>query len=132
MSLIEGLLPSTHITAEHAASRMLLIVSEVRLLREGIAESIEGNSALLVAGTCEKLTELFGALHEYPGAMVLLDAAFPDGLEALKAVRAAELIGARSCFRPLRDRGKYRCLGQSRNGRLHPDDCGASRSCGIY
>ena len=89
MSIIEGLLPARHITAERAARRTLLIVSEVRLLREGIAESIEGNSGLLVAGTCEKLTELFGALHEYPGAMVLLDAAFPNGLEALKAVRAA-------------------------------------------
>ena len=88
--MIEGLLPSTHITAEHAASRTLLVVSEVRLLREGIAESIEGNSGLLVAGTCEKLTQIFAALREYPGAMVLLDAAFPNGLEALKAIRAAD------------------------------------------
>ena len=61
MSLIEGLLPSTHITAEHAASRTLLVVSEVRLLREGIAELIEGNSGLLVASTCEKLTQIFTA-----------------------------------------------------------------------
>ena len=91
MSIIEGLLPARHITAERAARRTLLIVSEVRLLREGIAELIEGNSGLLVAGTCEKLTEIFAALHEYPGAMVLLDAAFPNGLEALKAVRAANL-----------------------------------------
>ena len=60
--VIEGLLPSRHITAERAASRTLLIVSEVRLLREGIAESIEGNSGLLVAGTCEKLTQIFAAL----------------------------------------------------------------------
>ena len=89
--MIEGLLPSTHITAEHAASRTLLVVSEVRLLREGIAELIEGNSGLLVASTCEKLTQIFTALQEYPGAMVLLDAAFPNGLEALKAIRAADL-----------------------------------------
>ena len=46
MSIIEGLLPAKHITAERAARRTLLIVSEVRLLREGIAESIEGNSGL--------------------------------------------------------------------------------------
>ena len=90
MSLVEGLLPSRHITAERAASRTLLIVSEVRLLREGIAESLEGNSGLLVAGTCENLTQISAALQEYPGAMVLLDAAFPNGLEALKAIRAAD------------------------------------------
>ena len=88
--MIEGPLPSRHITAERAASRAVLIVSEVRLLREGIAASIQGNSGLLVAGTCEKLTQIFGALHEYPGATVVLDAAFPNGLEALKAIRAAD------------------------------------------
>jgi DNA-binding NarL/FixJ family response regulator len=90
--MIEGSLPSRDITAERAANRALLIVSEVRLLREGIAESIEGNSGLSVVGTCEKLIQIFGALHEYPGAMVLLDAAFPNGLEALKAIRAADSL----------------------------------------
>src|SRR3984957_8067002 len=88
--MIEGLLPSKHITAEHSASRTLLVVSEGRILREGIAESIEGNSGLSVAGSCEILTQIFTALQEYPGAMVLLDAAFPNGLEALKAIRAAD------------------------------------------
>jgi DNA-binding NarL/FixJ family response regulator len=88
--VIERLSASRHITAERAANRILLIVSEVRLLREGIAKSIEGNSGLLVAGTCEKLTQIFAALHEYPGATVALDAAFPNGFEALKAIRAAD------------------------------------------
>jgi DNA-binding NarL/FixJ family response regulator len=88
--VIERLLPSRHITAERAANRTLLIVSEVRLLREGIAKSIEGNSGLLVVGVCEKLTQIFAALHEYPGAIVVLDAAFPNGFEALKAIRAAD------------------------------------------
>lgn len=88
--VIEGLSAPRQAGAERAANRTLLIVSEVRLLREGIAESIEGNSAVLVAGTCEKLTQIFAALHEYPGATVLLDAAFPNGLEALKAIRTAD------------------------------------------
>jgi len=88
--VIEELSASRHIAAERAANRILLIVSEVRLLREGIAKSIEGNSGLLVAGTCEKLTQILAALHEYPGATVLLDAAFPNGLDALKAIRAAD------------------------------------------
>ena len=88
--VIEELLPSRHVAAERAANGTLLIVSDVRLHREGIAKSIEGNSGLLVAGTCEKLTQIFAALREYPGAMVLLDAAFPRGLEALDAIRAAD------------------------------------------
>ena len=88
--MIEELSASRHIAAERAANRILLIVSEVRLLREGIAKSIEGNSGLLVAGTCEKLTQILAALQEYPGATVLLDAAFPNGLDALKAIRAAD------------------------------------------
>jgi len=88
--VIKGFSASRSIAAETAANRTLLIVSEVRLLREGIAKSIEGNSGLLVAGTCEKLTQIFAALHEYPGATVVLDAAFPNGFEALKAIRAAD------------------------------------------
>ena len=87
--MIEELLPSRHVAAERVAKRTLLIVSEVRLHREGIAKAIEGNSELLVAGTCEKLTQIFASLHEYPGATVLLDAALPNGLEAVKAIRAA-------------------------------------------
>ena len=87
MSIIEGLLPARHITAERAASRTLLIVSEVYdFFGEGIARPIEGNSGLLVAGTCEKLTELFGALYtSIREQWCLLDAAFSK-----RAISASE------------------------------------------
>jgi DNA-binding NarL/FixJ family response regulator len=84
---------SSHTISEHGASRNLLILSEVRLLREGIAGVIEGHSGLSVGGLCELLSQVLSAVRERPGATVLLDASFPNGPEALRKIRSADALG---------------------------------------
>ena len=77
------------VTREHA-KESLLIVSEVRLLREGVAGAIEEHSRLSVAAQCESLGHALSAIRDHPAAMVLLDASFPRGLEALQEIRVAD------------------------------------------
>ena len=78
------------VTRTHAAEELLLIVSEVRLLREGVAGAIEEHSRLSVAAQCEKLGHALLAIRDHPAAMVLLDASFPRGLEALQEIRVVD------------------------------------------
>ncbi|MGO9420007.1 response regulator [Roseiarcus sp.] len=68
----------------------LLIVSQVRLFSESIAEAIEGNPNLTVVGLAADTGEALSALRAHPSATVLIDAAFPRGLEALRAIRDAD------------------------------------------
>ena len=77
-----------YVTADDTAGSPLLIVSEVRLLREGIAGVIEGKSKLSVVGLCESLTQALSAIREHQAATVLFDASFPKGLEALREIRS--------------------------------------------
>jgi DNA-binding NarL/FixJ family response regulator len=76
--------------SENVASQSLLIVSEVRFLREGIAAAIKGNYDLLIAGLCENLEQALVTIRGLPAATVLLDAAFPNGLEVLQEIRAID------------------------------------------
>lgn len=69
------------------AEYSLLIVSEVRLLREGIAGAIEGKPGLSVVGLCENLGQALFALRDRTSPIVLLDASFPKGLESLREIR---------------------------------------------
>jgi DNA-binding NarL/FixJ family response regulator len=83
-------LASGHQAAEDRAGQSLLIVSEMRLLREGIAGAIEGKSRLSVVALCENLGQALSAIREHPAAMALLDASFPKGLEALQEIRVVD------------------------------------------
>jgi len=81
------LLASRYTPIDGGAEYSLLIVSEVRLLREGIAGAIEGKSALSVVALCETLGQALLAVRERAAPVVLLDASFPNGLEALREIR---------------------------------------------
>lgn len=73
--------------SESICKRALLIVSEIRLVREGVAGVVEGHPRLLVAGLCETLAEARLALRDHPEAIVLLDGAFPGALEAVREIQ---------------------------------------------
>jgi DNA-binding NarL/FixJ family response regulator len=88
--MVEDLLASTSTTAKPMIGRPLLIVSEVRLLREGIADVIERKSGLWVAGLCASLSDALLRIGECPWATVLLDASFPRGLDAVRTILAAD------------------------------------------
>jgi two-component system, NarL family, nitrate/nitrite response regulator NarL len=76
--------------AEDLADQCLLIVSEVRLLRESVAGALEGKSKLWVVALCENLSQALSAIREHPGAVVLLDASFPKGVEVLREIRVVD------------------------------------------
>jgi two-component system nitrate/nitrite response regulator NarL len=57
----------------------VLIVSEVRLLGEGLMEAFSHNGDLLISGYCSDLEETFAKVLELMPNIVLLDAAFRDG-----------------------------------------------------
>lgn len=88
--MVEDFLASTSTTAKPMIGRPLLIVSEVRLLREGIADVIERKSGLWVAGLCASLSDALSRIGECPWATVLLDASFPRGLDAVRTILAAD------------------------------------------
>ncbi len=64
----------------------LLIVSDVRLFSEGLAEVLERHS-LLVAGYCLDAREVLSKLSKVLPDIVLLDASMPEGLALVKQVR---------------------------------------------
>jgi DNA-binding NarL/FixJ family response regulator len=88
--MAEEFLASTKTTSQPLVGQPLLIVSEVRLLREGIAKVIEGQSSLWVAGLCGNLSEALAKIGERPWVTVLLDASFPNGLDAVRAIHAID------------------------------------------
>jgi two-component system, NarL family, nitrate/nitrite response regulator NarL len=68
-------------------SRTLLIVSDIRFFREGLAEALADEDAFAIVGFAADL----GAAREIAAAkrpqVILLDAAFPDGLVAARNLR---------------------------------------------
>ena len=86
----EDFLVSATTATKPLIGQSLLIVSEVRLLREGIAGVIEGKTDLWVAGLCANLSDALARIAECPWATVLLDASFPHGLDAVRAIHAAD------------------------------------------
>jgi DNA-binding NarL/FixJ family response regulator len=65
----------------------LLIVSEIRLFSEGLAESLGRHSLLSVAGHCMEAREALAKLADLALDIVLLDAAMPGGLALVGQVR---------------------------------------------
>lgn len=74
--------------ASGAVAKPLMILSEVRFLREGIAGAIEQGSQFFNAGLCENLKQVFSIVRNHPAPTVILDASFPNGLEAVREIRA--------------------------------------------
>jgi len=67
----------------------LLIVSEVRFLREALAELLRRDPAVAVLGLCADLDEaIIGSLSHKPD-IVLLDASLREGTNATRRLRAA-------------------------------------------
>jgi DNA-binding NarL/FixJ family response regulator len=66
---------------------ILLIVSEIRLFSEGLAEALGRHSLLSVAGHCMEAREALAKLADLPLDIVLLDASMPGGLALIGQVR---------------------------------------------
>jgi two-component system nitrate/nitrite response regulator NarL len=65
----------------------LLIVSDVRLFSEGLAEALSRHSLLTVVGHCLDAREALVKLTKLPLDIVLLDASMPGGLALVGLVR---------------------------------------------
>jgi two-component system, NarL family, nitrate/nitrite response regulator NarL len=68
----------------------VLLVSDVKLLRDGLVLVTAGTSAIRVVGTAATLDEVQDALTTLRPAVLLLDMSIPDGVEIASAVRRAE------------------------------------------
>jgi two-component system, NarL family, nitrate/nitrite response regulator NarL len=88
---VSGLFSSPEIdAATNVVGRPLLVLSEVRLLYEGVARAVEGDTGLWVACWCEDLAEALEAMRQNPAITILVDASFPNGLKAVAQMRAAD------------------------------------------
>jgi len=58
----------------------LLILSDIRFLREGLAKVLARDRAFHVTGTVAHLGEALAILRASPIQIILVDAALPDGL----------------------------------------------------
>jgi DNA-binding NarL/FixJ family response regulator len=67
----------------------LLIVSEVRFLREALAELLSRDPTVMVLGLCADLDEAIGSSISQLPDIVLLDAGFRDGATAVRRIRDA-------------------------------------------
>jgi two-component system, NarL family, nitrate/nitrite response regulator NarL len=67
-----------------AAAMTLLIVSEIRFLREGLADLLARDSLISVGALCADLDGATEILNRFGPDVVLLDAAFPDGANAVR------------------------------------------------
>jgi two-component system, NarL family, nitrate/nitrite response regulator NarL len=66
---------------------LLLIVSEIRLFSEGLAEALGRHSPLSVVGHCMAAREALAKLADLPLDIVLLDASMPGGLALVGQAR---------------------------------------------
>jgi DNA-binding NarL/FixJ family response regulator len=66
----------------------LLIVSDIRFLREGLAEVLTRESAFRTIHVAADLTHALAAMRAASPDMVLIDAALPDGLSAARRLRS--------------------------------------------
>jgi two-component system nitrate/nitrite response regulator NarL len=80
--------------ARDARGLRIVVVSEVRFLREGVAEILERDPSVLPVGLCANLAEAVALSPGLQPDVVLLDAAFPEG--------AAEVARARHVAPDLR------------------------------
>jgi DNA-binding NarL/FixJ family response regulator len=65
----------------------ILIVSEVRFLRESLAELLGRDDAISISGLFGRLEEFLPGIHAGSTDIVLLDEAFPDGPAVIGRIR---------------------------------------------
>src|SRR5271166_2969669 len=65
----------------------LLIVSEIRLFSEGLAEALRRRSLLSVAGHSIDVRDALAKLATQPLDIVLLDSSMPGGLALVRQIR---------------------------------------------
>lgn len=67
--------------------RALLILSDIRFLREGLASVLDRDGAFAIAGVAADLGETLAAAAAEPAPIILVDAALPDGLGVVAHLR---------------------------------------------
>jgi two-component system, NarL family, nitrate/nitrite response regulator NarL len=63
------------------------ILSEIRFLREGLAEAIERGSPFSISGLFAELDDVVALVRYAKPDIVLIDVAFPDGTAAVRQIR---------------------------------------------
>lgn len=66
----------------------VVVAADVRFYREGLADLIARHPSCLVLGTAANRTETFDRVRESSPDIVLLDAAMPEGLQAVADIAA--------------------------------------------
>ena len=117
-------MPIERVWSEAVAKRVdselcpsVLIVCEVRFVREGLAEVLGRDRRLSILGLADDLGGALAITHDLQPDMVLLDAAFPD---AVGTVGRFQAVAPKSGDRLRRDGdgGEHHRLGRSRHRRL--------------
>jgi two-component system, NarL family, nitrate/nitrite response regulator NarL len=81
------LAPRPGLPAAEARRLRIVIVSEVRFLREGLAEFLERDPSISVVGLCADLAELVALSPSLEADVVLVDAALRDGIAGARRTR---------------------------------------------
>src|SRR5690242_17483965 len=74
-------------SAEGRAPRRMLIVSDIRMLREGLAEVLARDCSFFIVGIVSSLEEALEIVAVQPVQMALIDAALPEGTNAVTRLR---------------------------------------------
>lgn len=77
-------------TPWQSPSVRVLIVSDVRLYREGLAHGLETRPNLLVVGTATHPDEAVRLASDLLPSVILVDHALPDGLRAIRLILAVQ------------------------------------------
>src|SRR5580700_7223163 len=75
------------IEGDTCRSVTVLIVSEIRVLREGLAEALGRDSPLAISGLSASLDEALASASELKPTIILLDAGFPNGASAIRLIQ---------------------------------------------
>jgi DNA-binding NarL/FixJ family response regulator len=74
--------------AEVRGAIAILILSQIRFLRESLAEALQRDPLLSIAGLCADLADALLLLKQIEPDIVLLDAAFPNGTTVIRPIAA--------------------------------------------
>lgn len=75
---------------KNGRSSTVAILSEIRFLREGLAEAIERGSPFSISGLFAELDDALVFVRHAKPDIVLIDAAFPDGAAAVRQIRGTD------------------------------------------
>jgi two-component system, NarL family, nitrate/nitrite response regulator NarL len=85
---VEGVAAASRTPRQGSAAPTVpvLVVSDVRLYRHGLAEILARHEGVEVVGTAANAADALAAAHSHPAALVLLDVTMPGGVETIRAV----------------------------------------------